>query len=204
MTTLASASLSREPRSIEPAWLAHSLLGDVHNFFPHVTLGRWDVAGCDVFLQRTHERLSCAVYRTLEHLWEVKVQDTKEGGVTWDVMMASLVEKKLWTALSWLGLGPAVHGIVISIAMLTAVQDPKILLSHHRDRVTFRLQSLNTHIRQSLNTTWGPVRHKRNLVHCQKSTWNPVRSPEIQFEIRKSNLKITQDPIQMLREYPYI
>ena len=87
--------------------------------------------------------------------------------------------------------------------MLTAVQDPKIPLSHRKDRVTFWLQGLNTHIRESLNTAWG-VRHERNLVHCRKSTWNRIWSPEIQFEIRKSNLKVTQDPIQMLREYLYI
>jgi len=35
MTTLASASLSREPRSIEPTWLAHSSLVLVWVWLPH-------------------------------------------------------------------------------------------------------------------------------------------------------------------------
>ena len=35
--------------------------------------GGGGVTGCDVFLQCDCKRLSSAVYRTLEHLWEVEV-----------------------------------------------------------------------------------------------------------------------------------
>ena len=47
-------------------------------FYSH-TLHHCDVgggvAGCDIFLQCDGERLRCAVYCTLEHLWEVEVGD---------------------------------------------------------------------------------------------------------------------------------
>ena len=57
------------------------------------------VAGCDVFLQCDRKRLNCAVYHTLEHLWEVEVGNIYDargggGGSHGDVMMTPLVEKK--------------------------------------------------------------------------------------------------------------
>ena len=54
--------------------------------------------------------------------------------------------------LSWFGSGCHMHIAQFVIATLATVLDPKIRLSHRRDRVTFCLQSLNTHIRESLNT----------------------------------------------------
>ena len=44
-------------------------------FFFHALRHRdsWGVASCDIFLQNDCERLSCAVYHTLECLWEVEV-----------------------------------------------------------------------------------------------------------------------------------
>ena len=51
-----------------------------------------------------------------------------------------------------LGLGLAVTCIGISIATLAVVLEPKIHHSHLRDRVTFWLQSLNTHFREAISS----------------------------------------------------
>ena len=41
-------------------------------------------------------------------------------------------------------------GLGLAVTYNNGVLEPKIWLSHHRDRVTFWLQGLNTHIRESI------------------------------------------------------